>query len=77
MRAQRSWFSMTGREERNIERLRCELTELSRRIDSLEKKDDRTQAEVEALKTTALALASQIQEVGCAQANHVTALLRK
>jgi hypothetical protein len=44
--------------------LRGELAALNRRIGALEKKDDRTPAEVEALKTSALALARQIDKLG-------------
>ncbi len=77
MRAKRGWVSTTSKQDGAIGHLSREVAALIRRIDALEKADHRTQAEVELLKTSALVLARQIEEVASSQASDLPDLLRK
>jgi uncharacterized protein YydD (DUF2326 family) len=59
-----------------IEHLRLELASFNERIEELEKQHPDA-SKIEALKTSALVLARQIDEIRCSSANDLTDLLAK
>jgi uncharacterized protein YydD (DUF2326 family) len=60
----------------NIEHLRLELASFNERIEELERQHPDA-SKIEALKTSALVLARQIDEIRCSSANDLTDLLAK
>ena len=77
MPAQRVWKTV-GPVKSNveIEHLRLELASFNERIEELEKQHPDA-LKIEALKTSALVLARQIDEIRCSSANELTHLLAK
>lgn len=77
MPAQRVWKTV-GPVKRNaeIEHLRLELASFNERIGELEKKHPDA-SKIEALRTSALVLARQIDEIRCSSADDLTHLLAK
>jgi hypothetical protein len=77
MPAQRVWKTV-GPVKRNaeIEQLRLELASFNERISELEMQHPDA-SKIEALKTSALVLARQIDEIRCPSANELTHLLAK
>ena len=77
MPAQRVWKTV-GPVERNaeLEHLRLELASFNERIAELEKQHPDAST-IEALKTSALMLARQIDEIRCSSADELTHLLTK
>jgi hypothetical protein len=77
MPAQRVWKTV-GPVKRNaeIEQLRLELASFNERINELEKQHPDA-SKIEALKTTALVLARQIDEIRCSSTHELTYLLAK
>ncbi|MDR3485436.1 MAG: hypothetical protein P4M05_11085 [Bradyrhizobium sp.] len=77
MPAQRLWKTV-GPVKRNaeIEQLRLELASFNDRINELEKQHPDA-SKIEALKTSALVLARQIDEIRCSSTHELTYLLAK
>ena len=77
MSAQRVWKTV-GPVKRNaeIEQLRLEPASFNERINELEKQHPDA-SKIEALKTSALVLARQIDEIRCPSTNELTDLLAK
>ncbi len=77
MPAQRVWKTV-GPVRRNaeIEQLRLELASFNERISELEKQHPDA-SKIEALKTSALVLARQIDEIRCPSTSELTHLLTK
>lgn len=77
MPAQRLWKTV-GPVKRNaeIEQLRLELASFNERISELEKQHPDA-SKIEALKTSALVLARQIDEIRCSSTHELTYLLAK
>ena len=77
MRGQRVWKPVgLFRKNAEIERLYLELASFNERIQELEKQHPDA-SKIEALKTSALMLARQIDEIRCSSANDLTHLLTK
>ena len=77
MPAQRVWTTVGPvKSNAEIERLRLELASFNERIKELEKQHPDA-SKIEALKTSALVLARQIDEIRCSSANELTHLLAK
>jgi hypothetical protein len=76
MAAQRSWKPIgPSKHNAEIERLYLELASFNKRIDELERQHPESW-KIEALKTNALMLARQIDEL-CCSADDLTGLLAK
>ena len=77
MPSQRVWKTV-GPVKRNaeIEQLRLELASFNERINELEKHHPDA-SKIEALNTTALVLARQIDEIRCSSTHELTYLLAK
>jgi uncharacterized protein YydD (DUF2326 family) len=77
MPAQRVWETVGPvKSNAEIEHLRLELASFNERIEELEKQHPDA-SKIEALKTSALVLARQIDEIRCSSANDLTHLLAK
>ncbi len=77
MPAQRVWKTVgPDKSDAEIEHLRLELASFNERIEELEKQHPDA-SKIEALKTSALVLARQIDEIRCSSANDLTHLLAK
>jgi hypothetical protein len=77
MPAQRVWKTAgPGKSNAEIEHLRLELASFNERIEELEKQHPDA-SKIEALKTSALVLARQIDEIRCSSTNELTHLLAK
>jgi uncharacterized protein YydD (DUF2326 family) len=77
MSAQRVWKPVGSvNSNAEIERLRLELASFNKQIEQLEKQHPDAQ-KIEALRVSALALARQIDELLCSNANDLTDLLAK
>jgi hypothetical protein len=77
MPAQRVWKTVGPvKGDAEIEHLRQQLASFNKRIEELEKQHPDA-SKIEALKTSALALARQIDEIRCSSANDLTHLLTK
>ena len=77
MPAQRVWKTVGPvKSNSEIEHLRLELASFNERIEELEKQHPDA-LKIEALKTSALVLARQIDEIRCSSANELTLLLAK
>ena len=77
MPAQRVWTTVGPvKSNAEIERLRLELASFNERIEELERQHPDA-SKIEALKTSALVLARQIDEIRCSSANDLTDLLAK
>jgi hypothetical protein len=77
MPAQRVWKTVGPvNGDAEIEHLRLELASFNERIEELEKQHPDA-LKIEALKTSALVLARQIDEIRCSSANELTHLLAK
>jgi len=76
MSVQRVWKPVGSvNSNAEIERLRLELASFNERIEELEKQLNAQK--IEALRVSALALARQIDELRCSNANDLTDLLAK
>jgi hypothetical protein len=77
MPAQRLWKTVRPvKRNAEIEHLRLELASFNERINELEKQHPDA-SKIEALKTSALVLARQIDEIRCPSTNELTHLLAK
>jgi uncharacterized protein YydD (DUF2326 family) len=77
MPAQRAWKTAGPiKSNAEIEHLRLELASFNERIEELEKQHPDA-SKIEALKTSALVLARQIDEIRCWSTNELTQLLAK
>jgi uncharacterized protein YydD (DUF2326 family) len=77
MPAQRVWKTVGPvKSDAEIEHLRLELASFNERIEELEKQHPDA-SKIEALKTSALVLARQIDEIRCSSANELIHLLAK
>jgi phage host-nuclease inhibitor protein Gam len=77
MPAQRVWKTVRPvKSSAEIEHLRLELASFNERIGELEKQHPDA-SKIEALKTSALVLARQIDEIRCSSADELTHLLAK
>ena len=77
MPAQRVWKTVGPvKNDAEIEHLRLELAAFNERIEELEKQHPDA-LKIEALKTSALVLARQIDEIRCSSANELIHLLAK
>ena len=77
MSAKRVWKTVGPvKSSAEIEHLRLELASFNERIAELEKQHPDA-PKIEALKTNALVLARQIDEIRCSSANELTHLLAK
>jgi phage host-nuclease inhibitor protein Gam len=77
MPAQRVWKTVRPvKSGAEIEHLRLELASFNERIGELEKQHPDA-SKIEALKTSALVLARQIDEIRCSSADELTHLLAK
>jgi uncharacterized protein YydD (DUF2326 family) len=77
MPAQRVWKTAGPvKSDVEIEHLRLELASFNERIEELERQHPDA-SKIEALKTSALVLARQIDEIRCSSANDLTHLLAK
>ena len=77
MSVQRVWKPVGSvNSNAEIERLRLELASFNKQIEQLEKQHPDAQ-KIEALRVSALALARQIDELRCSNANDLTDLLAK
>jgi uncharacterized protein YydD (DUF2326 family) len=77
MPAQRVWKTVGPvKSDAEIEQLRLELASFNERIEELENQHPDA-SKIEALKTGALVLARQIDEIRCSSANDLTDLLAK
>jgi Tfp pilus assembly protein PilO len=77
MPAQRVWKTVGPfTSDAEIEHLRRQLASFNERIKELEKQHPDA-SKIEALKTSALMLARQIDEIRCSSANDLTHLLAK
>ena len=76
MSVQRVWTPGPVKKNAKIECLRLELAALNERIEELEKQHPDA-SKIEALKTSALVLARQIDEIRCSSTNELTHLLAK
>ena len=77
MPAQRVWKTVDPvKSNAEIEHLRLELASFNERIEELERQHPDA-SKIEALKTSALVLARQIDEIRCSSANDLTHLLAK
>jgi len=77
MPAQRVWKAVGPvKSDAEIEHLRLELASFNERIEELEKQHPDA-SKIEALKTSALVLARQIDEIRCSSTNELTHLLAK